>query len=176
MKLVDFGSAKVIEQRTYSLVGYDSVLYTAPEVFLNKGHGKPVDWWSLGIFIYETMVGYPPFTFDEDPMHLYQKILSGKISFPRMFDKDAKALVKKLLTADLGKRYGNLRNGADDIKQHNWFRALIWDDLLEKRYPAPFKPPVHGEDDFSMFDDYPESDEIPASVDPAQDPFTHWGE
>ena len=54
-------------------------------------------------------------------MGIYQKILAGKIYFPKYFDKNAKALVKKLLTADLSKRYGNLKDGADDILKHKWF-------------------------------------------------------
>ena len=94
-KLTDFGFAKVIEHRTYTLCGTPE--YIAPEVLLNKGHGKPVDWWTLGILIYEMIVGQPPFC-DEDPMGIYQKILSGKIVFPKFFDKNAKVLVKKLLT------------------------------------------------------------------------------
>merc|ERR1712008_603235 len=113
----DFGFAKKIEHRTYTLCGTPE--YIAPEVLLNKGHGKPVDWWTLGILVYEMIVGYPPFV-DEDPMGIYQKILSGKIVFPKVFNKEAKGLVKKLLTADLGKRYGNLKNGVDDIKQHKF--------------------------------------------------------
>merc|ERR1712099_196304 len=128
-KLTDFGFAKIIEPgtRTYTLCGTPE--YIAPEVLLNKGHGKPVDWWTLGILIYEMIVGYPPFV-DEDPMGIYQKILSGKIVFPKLFDKNAKGLVKRLLTADLGKRYGNLKDGVDDIKQHKWFSIISWDDLL----------------------------------------------
>ncbi|KAF4700337.1 protein kinase A catalytic subunit, partial [Perkinsus olseni] len=118
-KLTDFGFAKIIEPgaRTYTLCGTPE--YIAPEVLLNKGHGKPVDWWTLGILIYEMIVGQPPFC-DEEPMGIYQKILAGKIYFPKYFDKNAKGLVKKLLTADLSKRYGNLKNGADDIKKHKW--------------------------------------------------------
>ena len=81
--------------------------HTAPEVLLNKGHGKGVDWWTLGILMYEMMVGEPPFL-DEDPMRIYQQILTGKISFTRSYDKYAKSLTKKLLTADLTKRYGCL--------------------------------------------------------------------
>jgi len=171
VKLTDFGFAKVIEHRTYTLCGTPE--YIAPEVLLNKGHGKPVDWWTLGILIYEMIVGYPPFV-DEDPMGIYQKILSGKIVFPKLFDKNAKGLVKKLLTADLGKRYGNLKNGVDDIKQHKWFKDLSWEDLLEKKMQAPFKPQVQGENDTSNFDDYPDSDESPPEVKPNQDPFVNW--
>merc|ERR1719203_1013949 len=173
VKLTDFGFAKVIEHRTYTLCGTPE--YIAPEVLLNKGHGKPVDWWTLGILVYEMIVGYPPFV-DEDPMGVYQKILSGKIVFPKVFDKEAKGLVKKLLTADLGKRYGNLKNGVEDIKQHKWFKDLDWEMLLLKQLPAPFKPPVKGEADTSMFDDYPDSDEQPPSVNASQDPFVSWGQ
>jgi len=171
MKLTDFGFAKVIEHRTYTLCGTPE--YIAPEVLLNKGHGKPVDWWTLGILIYEMIVGYPPFV-DEDPMGIYQKILSGKIVFPKLFDKNAKGLVKKLLTADLGKRYGNLKNGVDDIKQHKWFKDLNWEDLVEKKIAAPFKPSVKGDADTSNFDDYPDSDEQPPTVNASQDPFQNW--
>jgi len=97
-KLTDFGFAKVVEPgaRTYTLCGTPE--YIAPEVLLNKGHGKPVDWWTLGILIYEMIVGQPPFC-DEEPMGIYQKILAGKIYFPKYFDRNAKALVKKLVTA-----------------------------------------------------------------------------
>jgi len=171
VKLTDFGFAKVIEHRTYTLCGTPE--YIAPEVLLNKGHGKPVDWWTLGILIYEMIVGYPPFV-DEDPMGIYQKILSGKIVFPKMFDKNAKGLVKKLLTADLGKRYGNLKNGVEDIKQHKWFKEINWQALIDKELPAPFKPSTKSPTDTSNFDDYPDSDEMPPTVNPAQDPFQSW--
>jgi len=171
MKLTDFGFAKIIEHRTYTLCGTPE--YIAPEVLLNKGHGKPVDWWTLGILIYEMIVGYPPFV-DEDPMGIYQKILSGKIVFPKLFDKKAKGLVKKLLTADLGKRYGNLKNGVDDIKKHEWFKEINWEFLLEKKIPVTFKPQVKNAQDTSNFDDYPDSDEQPPEVAASADPFTNW--
>lgn len=172
VKLTDFGFAKVIEHRTYTLCGTPE--YIAPEVLLNKGHGKPVDWWTLGILIYEMIVGYPPFV-DEDPMGgIYQKILAGKITFPKIFHKEAKSLVKKLLTPDLGKRFGNLKNGAADIKEHKWFKDLSWEDLVAKKIEAPFKPAVKGATDTSNFDDYPDSDQEPPAVNASQDPFTNW--
>ena len=74
----------------------------------NIGHGKAVDWWTLGILLYEMIAGIDPFN-DDDPMAIYQKILKGKVVFPKGFDKDAKSLVKHLLVADLSKRYGNLK-------------------------------------------------------------------
>lgn len=171
LKLTDFGFAKIIEYRTYTLCGTPE--YIAPEVLLNKGHGKPVDWWTLGILIYEMIVGYPPFV-DEDPMGIYQKILSGKIVFPKFFDKNGKVLVKKLLTADLGKRYGNLKNGVDDIKKCKWFIGLDWDALLGRDIPSPYKPQVKSATDTSNFEEYPDSEELPPVVSPATDPFTDW--
>ena len=123
LKLTDFGFAKVIENRTYTLCGTPE--YLAPEILLQKGHGKPVDWWCLGILIYEMIVGIDPFS-DDEPMAVYQNILKGKIKFPGSFPKDARSLVKHLLVADLAKRYGNLKRGVKDIKGHRWFKGFDW--------------------------------------------------
>lgn len=171
LKLADFGFAKIIEYRTYTLCGTPE--YIAPEVLLNKGHGKPVDWWTLGILIYEMFVGYPPF-FDDEPMGVYQKILGGRIAFPKFFDKNAKLLVKRLLTPDLAKRYGNLRNGVTDIKEHKWFAGFDFNALLKKSLPAPFKPTLKGAEDTSNFEQYPESTEEPPPVIMSADPFVNW--
>lgn len=70
--------------------------------------------------------GIDPFN-DDDPMGIYKNILRGKIQFPQSFNKDAKSLVKHLLVADLSKRYGNLKDGVNDIKKHRWFSSLSWD-------------------------------------------------
>lgn len=171
VKLTDFGFAKIIEFRTDTLCGTPE--YIAPEVLLNKGHGKPVDWWTLGILIYEMIVGYPPFV-DEEPMGIYQKILAGKVVFPKFFDKDAKTLVKKLLQADLSKRWGNLKNGVRDIKECKWFSLINFDDLRSKKLPVKYKPTVKGLDDLSNFENYPDSEDVPPAVNPNHDPFCDW--
>jgi len=172
-KLTDFGFAKIVEPgaRTYTLCGTPE--YIAPEVLLNKGHGKPVDWWTLGILIYEMIVGQPPFC-DEEPMGIYQKILAGKIYFPKYFDRNAKALVKKLVTADLSKRYGNLKAGSDDVLKHKWFASVDMSKLLEKSIPAPYKPNVKDANDVSNYENIPDSKEQPPVVPASADPFTDW--
>jgi len=172
-KLTDFGFAKIIEPgtRTYTLCGTPE--YIAPEVLLNKGHGKPVDWWTLGILIYEMICGQPPFC-DEDPMGIYQKILAGKVYFPKYFDKNAKALVKKLLTADLSKRYGNLKDGPQDILTHKWFCTLDFTALESYSVPSPYMPAMKDASDVSNYDDIPDSRELPPSVPDASDPFVDW--
>ena len=78
------------------------------------------------------MFSYPPF-YDENPFGIYQKILAGKLEFPRHFETHARDLIRKLLTADRTKRIGNLKNGAEDIKKHKWYRGLNWAALYNKQ-------------------------------------------
>ncbi|CAD8182325.1 unnamed protein product [Paramecium pentaurelia] len=171
LKLTDFGFAKVVEDRTYTLCGTPE--YLAPEILLNKGHSKPVDWWCLGIFLYEMLAGIDPFN-DEDPMAIYQKILKGKVKFPRNFDNEAKSLVKYLLEQDVTKRFGNLKNGVDDIKQHKWYETLNWKDLLNKKIKPVYIPVIQSDYDTSNFATYPDSTELPDSVKQQDDPFKDW--
>lgn len=94
LKLTDFGFAKIVKSRTYTLCGTPE--YLAPEILTNKGHGKGVDWWTLGVLLYEMVAGIDPFN-DDDPMGIYKKILKGVVRFPKKFSKDARSLVKHLL-------------------------------------------------------------------------------
>lgn len=171
LKLTDFGFAKICENVTYTLCGTPE--YLAPEVLLSKGHGKPVDWWCLGILIYEMLVGIDPFN-DDDPMAIYQRILKGKIKFPRDFDKDAKSIVKHLLVADTAKRYGCLKGGANDIKEHRWFGGLDWGALEQRKVKARYIPEVEDIEDTSNFSEYPDSPKEPDAVPANKDPFINW--
>jgi len=156
IKITDFGFAKHVPEVTYTLCGTPD--YLAPEIIQSKAYGKPVDWWSLGVLIYEMLAGYPPF-YDEEPFKLYEKILVGKVKYPTHFDPNAKDLVRKLLSLDITKRYGNLRAGVQDIKKHKWFSDIDWEKLVALEIPAPFIPPSRGEGDTSNFDQYAEDHE-----------------
>lgn len=129
--------------------------YLAPEIILSKGYNKAVDWWALGVLVYEMAAGYPPF-FADQPIQIYEKIVSGKVRFPSHFGSDLKDLLKYLLQVDLTKRYGNLKAGVNDIKNHKWFASTDWIAIFQKKIEAPFIPRCKGPGDTSNFDDYEE--------------------
>lgn len=158
IKITDFGFAKVIETRSYTLCGTPE--YLAPEIIQSKGHGKGVDYWALGILIFEMIAGYPPF-FDENPFGIYQRILAGKLEFPQKsyFDDASKSLISKLLVQDSSKRLGCLAGKLGDVMRHKFFKSIEWNAALRRELRPPFVPPVTSLDDNSMFDKYPESDD-----------------
>ncbi|OXG23502.1 protein kinase A [Cryptococcus neoformans Tu401-1] len=157
VKVTDFGFAKYVPDITWTLCGTPD--YLAPEVVQSKGYNKSVDWYALGVLIFEMLAGYPPFfTEDGNPMKLYEKIIAGKVRYPTYFDVLAKELLKNLLIGDLTKRYGNLRAGSSDIFAHGWFAEVDWDKLYRREIPAPYVPKIDGEGDASQFDRYQEAD------------------
>ena len=152
IKLSDFELVKNLDDRTYTLCGTPG--YMAPEIILNKGYGLGVDWWALGILLYEMICGVDPFA-DESPMKIYENILEGKIKFTSDFDDTSKSLRKHLLDKDISRRYGNLKNGVEDIKNHEFFKTMNWDKLLKQEIPADFIPKLKVDNELKYFDFYP---------------------
>ncbi len=156
VKLTDFGFAKVMRSdRTFTMCGTPE--YLAPEIIQSKGHSYGVDWWALGVLVFEMLAGYPPFA-DENPFGIYQKVLSGRLDFPEHFSSAARDIVRKLLRADVNKRLGCSSRGHDEVKEHRWFAEADWTALASNLAPPPWVPPVSFEHDTCNFDEYPDSD------------------
>ncbi|KAI9905410.1 hypothetical protein PsorP6_013628 [Peronosclerospora sorghi] len=141
---------------------------------LRKARRFSVDWWTLRILLYEMLAGQPTFC-DDDPMGIYQQVLSGKLKFPRFFDRNAMGLIKRMLSADLTKRYGCLKNVVEDIKKHKFFADVVWEDLLGRKSIAPIIPRVGNANDTSNFDPYPDSmEDAIVPVYDGEDPFAEF--
>nr|CCA14945.1 conserved unknown protein putative [Albugo laibachii Nc14] len=167
IKLVDFGFAKripytkdgFIHQRSFTLCGTPE--YLAPELVLNKGHGKAVDHWALGCLLYELIIGRTPFH-HKSQSKMFEKILQGRdfVSFPPNFDEDAKDLVLGLLEPNPGLRLGSLAGGMQDVIRHPFFAGFDWNSLVNKTMVAPYIPEVKDSLDVHNFDIYPDDGEI----------------
>merc|ERR1719204_2354831 len=149
LKVTDFGFAKVVMDTTYTLCGTPD--YLAPEIVSGQGHGRGVDWWTLGILIYEMLASFPPF-FDKDQLSTYRKIVKGKVRFPRYFSIPSKELIKCLLRAKPTKRLGVLRGGAQNIRDHQWYTNFSWEALTKFKMQVPIKVSVKNPEDISNFD------------------------
>uniref|UniRef100_A0A4W3IP36 non-specific serine/threonine protein kinase n=1 Tax=Callorhinchus milii TaxID=7868 RepID=A0A4W3IP36_CALMI len=124
--------------------------YIAPEVILRQGYGKPVDWWAMGIILYEFLVGCVPF-FGDTPEELFGQVISDEIAWPDGDDAlppDAQDLISKLLRQNPMERLGT--GSAYEVKQHRFFTDLDWNSLLRQK--AEFIPQLESEDDTSYFD------------------------
>jgi len=132
LKLTDFGFAKVVHDCTFTMCGTPE--YIAPEIIQGKGHGRGVDWWCLGILIFEMLVGHPPFQGD-DNCSVFEKILDAKLEVPSYIEPDAKSLISSLLVVDITNRLGCMKGGVSDIKAHPYFRDVSWDVDLQSTGP-----------------------------------------
>uniref|UniRef100_A0A4W3K4J1 non-specific serine/threonine protein kinase n=1 Tax=Callorhinchus milii TaxID=7868 RepID=A0A4W3K4J1_CALMI len=124
--------------------------YIAPEVILRQGYGKPVDWWAMGIILYEFVVGCVPF-FGDTPEELFGQVISDEINWPEGDDTpplDTQDLITMLLRQNPLERLGT--GGAYEVKQHDFFHGLDWNGLLRQK--AEFIPQLESEDDTSYFD------------------------
>uniref|UniRef100_A0A8C8VKI7 non-specific serine/threonine protein kinase n=1 Tax=Pelusios castaneus TaxID=367368 RepID=A0A8C8VKI7_9SAUR len=166
IKLTDFGLSKIglmnmttnlyeghIEKDTREFMDKQvcgTPEYIAPEVILIQGYGKPVDWWAMGIILYEFLVGCVPF-FGDTPEELFGQVISDEIMWPEgdeALPADSQDLITKLLRHCPLERLGT--GGAHEVKNHSFFHNLDWNGLLRQK--AEFIPQLEAEDDTSYFD------------------------
>jgi len=137
--IVDFGFAKFCSDKTYTFVGTPN--YVAPEIITNAGHDRSVDFWALGVTVYEMVTGENPFFFDGmDSVSLYHSICHEKYFSLSDQNKEFVDLVDKLLKKDPVQRLGMLHGGVDEIFQHPWFNGLELAQIRAKSFGAPWRP------------------------------------
>jgi serine/threonine protein kinase len=153
IRLTDFGLSKEGIQDDFS--GANSFCgtpeYLAPEILNRSGHGRAVDWWSLGALLYEMLTGLPPF-YCRDRDKLFEKIRKGDLTFPKYLSADAKDLLAKLLERDPTRRLGTGEADAGEIKNHPFFKEIQWDALALGQVAPPWRPTFSGALDTSQFD------------------------
>eukprot|EP00386_Alphamonas_edax_P010601 GDKI01034087.1.p1 GENE.GDKI01034087.1~~GDKI01034087.1.p1 ORF type:complete len:404 (+),score=80.12 GDKI01034087.1:130-1212(+) len=152
IRLTDFGLSKegIQDNRSArSLCGTPE--YLAPEILNQRGHGRAVDWWSLGALIYEMLTGLPPF-YTRDREKLFENIRQGELKYPSFISPAAKSLLQGLFQRDPDLRLGGGPRDAEEVKCHPFFASVDWDLLYQKRVQPPFRPNVASKTDVQYFD------------------------
>ncbi|XP_072310219.1 serine/threonine-protein kinase N2 [Eucyclogobius newberryi] len=152
VRIADFGLCKEgmgHGDRTSTFCGTPEFL--APEVLTDNNYTRSVDWWGLGVLIYEMLVGESPFPGDDEE-EVFDSIVNDDVRYPRFLSPDSVSLIQKLLRKDPETRLGAGGEDAAEIKRHTFFQGMDWDALLAKRVKPPFVPVIKAAQDVSNFD------------------------
>ncbi|KAI7871614.1 kinase-like domain-containing protein [Spinellus fusiger] len=153
IKLVDYGLCKEnmwYQSTTKTFCGTPE--FMAPEIVLELPYGRSVDWWTLGVLLYEMLLGQSPFK-GEDEDEIFHSILEDEILYPINMPKNSISICQRLLERNVTKRLGSSEEGSEEIKAHPFFQDINWEDFREKRVLPPFLPTIHGRADISNFDE-----------------------
>ncbi|EFN50433.1 hypothetical protein CHLNCDRAFT_55895, partial [Chlorella variabilis] len=123
----------------------------APEVISGRGHGKAVDWWSVGILLFEMLNGMPPFR-AKGRQQLQKLITTAKFKLPSYLSSEVQSLVKGLLQKDASKRLGYGPSGSADVMGHPFFKSVDWRKLEGRQIVSPFKPSIKSIESVENFD------------------------
>eukprot|EP00051_Salpingoeca_urceolata_P006007 m.79907 g.79907 ORF g.79907 m.79907 type:complete len:660 (+) comp14643_c1_seq1:246-2225(+) len=152
VKIADFGMCKEgIKNGRTTTTFCGTPDYIAPEIIQYKPYGSSVDWWSLGVLLYEMLVGAPPFDGDDED-ELFDNILAAPISYPRTLSREASQVLRGFMTRDHQSRLGCSTTGKRDIMDHPFFRNIDWAKLEAKQVTPPFKPRIKSAKDANNFD------------------------
>lgn len=153
VKITDFGLCKEgmgYGDRTSTFCGTPEFL--APEVLTDTSYTRAVDWWGLGVLLYEMLVGESPFPGDDEE-EVFDSIVNDEVRYPRFLSGEAIGVMRRLLRRNPERRLGSSERDAEDVKKQPFFRSLGWDALLARRLPPPFVPTLAGRTDVSNFDE-----------------------
>ncbi|XP_060088143.1 serine/threonine-protein kinase N2 isoform X2 [Heteronotia binoei] len=153
VKIADFGLCKEgmgFGDRTSTFCGTPEFL--APEVLTETSYTRAVDWWGLGVLIYEMLVGESPFPGDDEE-EVFDSIVNDEVRYPRFLSTEAISIMRRLLRRNPERRLGAGEKDAEDVKKHHFFRLIDWTALLAKKVKPPFVPVIRGREDVSNFDD-----------------------
>jgi len=152
VKITDFGLSKEgISDNVSAQTMCGTPEYLAPEILNKKGHGRAVDWYSLGAIAYEMMTGLPPF-YTRDRQKLFDRIRAGNLTYPSSVPPDAKDFMMKLLDRDPEKRLGGGAKDVEEIKVHQWLAGTDYKAYVDKKIAPPFKPDISSAADVKYFD------------------------
>uniref|UniRef100_A0A8C6GWK1 protein kinase C n=1 Tax=Mus spicilegus TaxID=10103 RepID=A0A8C6GWK1_MUSSI len=153
VKIADFGLCKEgmgYGDRTSTFCGTPEFL--APEVLTETSYTRAVDWWGLGVLIYEMLVGESPFPGDDEE-EVFDSIVNDEVRYPRFLSTEAISIMRRLLRRNPERRLGAGEKDAEDVKKHPFFRLTDWSALMDKKVKPPFVPTIRGREDVSNFDD-----------------------
>uniref|UniRef100_A0A4W3I7K7 protein kinase C n=1 Tax=Callorhinchus milii TaxID=7868 RepID=A0A4W3I7K7_CALMI len=126
--------------------------FLAPEVLTETSYTRAVDWWGLGVLIYEMLVGESPFPGDDEE-EVFDSIVNDEVRYPRFLSTDAISIMRRLLRRNPERRLGASERDAEDVKKQAFFRHIEWNSLLSKKVKPPFQPIIQGREDVSNFDE-----------------------
>lgn len=151
IQLTDFGLSKqnILDNKSANTF-CGTPEYLAPEIIEKNGHGKSVDWWSLGTIIYEMLTGMPPF-YGDNYKTLFKNIIAGQVIYPHYLSKEARSFLENIFIRDPEQRLGSM-NDANDIKTHPFFKGVSWEDIYNKKIKPPFLPRISYPHDTKYFD------------------------
>jgi len=155
LKVTDMGLAKFVIGKTYTTCGTPD--YFAPELIASSGHTNAVDWWTLGILLFELMSGHPPFE-SAYPMQIYSKVMKGinKVPFPVKCQGPVGELIKGLLKKEPSERLPMRPGGTRNIKEQKWYNDFDWGAMENGTMEAPYKPTVKSKKDICNFSARPQ--------------------